>query len=53
MKSFTVWLKQPDVTLFIGGDPKKGEPPTITAVLEKPQILIDKENRTITILETK
>lgn len=53
MKSFTVWLKQSAVTLYIGGDPHKGEVPTITATLEKPQILVDPEKNTITIIETK
>ena len=53
MKSFTVWLKQPSVTLFLGGDPKKGVAPVITATLENPQILVDQEKNTITIIETK
>jgi len=53
MKSFTVWLKQPDVTLFIGGDPEKGEAPVITGKLDNPQILLDLQRKTITIIATK
>lgn len=53
MKSFTIWLKQSSVTLYIGGDVSKGQAPMITATVEKPQILIDPEKNTITIKETK
>lgn len=53
MNSFTVWLKQSKVALFIGGDPNKGQAPVITATLEKPQILVDPEKNTIIIIETK
>jgi len=53
MKSFTIWLKQPDVTLFIGGDPEKGEAPVITGKLDNPQILLDLQRKTITIIATK
>lgn len=53
MKAFTVWLKQPAVILYIGGDPAKNVAPVITATLEKPQILVDPEKNTITIVETK
>ena len=53
MKAFTVWVKKSDVTLYIGGNPDKGESPMITATLEKPQIVFDPDKKTITILETK
>ena len=53
MKAFTVWLKQSDVTLYVGGDPNHGQPPVITATIEKPQIVVDPEKKTITIIETK
>lgn len=53
MKPFTIWLKQPTVTLFVGGDPSKGQAPLITATIEKPQILVDPEKNTIVIIETK
>jgi len=53
MKAFTVWLKQSAVALYIGGDPSKKEAPVITATIEKPQILVDPEKNTITIVETK
>ena len=53
MKAFTVWLKQSDVTLYIGGNPEHGQPPVITGTLEKPQIIVDPEKKTITIIETK
>lgn len=53
MKAFTVWLKHSDVTLYIGGNPNKGEIPVVTATLEKPQIVFDPEKKTITIVETK
>jgi hypothetical protein len=53
MKSFTVWLKQSKVALYVGGDPVKGEAPLIAATLEKPQVIVDMEKNTITIIETK
>lgn len=53
MKSFTVWLKQANVALYIGGNPEKGQAPVITMTVEKPQILFDPEKNTITIIETK
>lgn len=49
----TVWLKVSGVTLYVGGDPLQGKSPILTAVLERPQILIDHEKNTITIVETK
>ena len=53
MKAFTVWLKKSDVTLYVGGNPSKGESPVITATLEKPQIVFDPDKKTVTIVETK
>lgn len=53
MKAFTVWLKQTTVTLYVGGNPEKGQAPIITATVEKPQIIVDPQNNTITIVETK
>lgn len=53
MKAFTIWLKHPDVTLYINGDPNKGEAPVIAAKLEKPQIIVDPDKNTIVIMETK
>lgn len=53
MKAFTVWLKQEGVALYIGGDPNKGQAPVITASINKPQILVDPEKKTITITETR
>lgn len=53
MKAFTIWLKKSDVTLYVGGDPTKGEAPVITATLVNPQIVVDPEKKTITIVETK
>ena len=41
------------VTLYVGGDPSKGQAPTVTTVVEKPQVLFDYKNNTITIVETK
>ena len=53
MKTFTVWLKEPDITVYIGGNPEKGEAPVITGKLNNPQILVDRQKKTITIVETK
>lgn len=53
MDSATVWVKDVDVALFLGGNPDKGEAPLITVKLEKPQVLIDWKKKTITITETK
>jgi len=48
----TIMLKEGAV-LFLGGDPIKGQAPLVTAQLNKPQILIDQEKNTVTIVETK
>jgi len=53
VQAMTVWLKVSGVALFVGGDPAKGTPPTLTAKLEKPQVIIDPDKNTITITETK
>ena len=52
MQAITAWLKISGVMLFIGGNPEKGQPPIITAKLDKPQVLIDPVKNTITIIET-
>ncbi len=48
---FTVWIRKTTV-ITIGGDPGKVIP-VITGKLVNPQILIDSEKGTITIVETK
>ncbi len=53
MKAFTIWLNKPDVTLYVGGNPEHGQPPVITATIENPQIVVDLNKKTITIIETK
>lgn len=53
METFTVWLRQPDIVIYIGGNPEKGEAPVVTGKLNSPQILVDRKKKTITIIETK
>jgi len=53
MKAFTVWINKSGITLLIGGDPKNGKAPIVTAQLEKPQIQIDPDKGEIIILENK
>ena len=53
MESVTVWMKRPTITLYVGGSPSKGQAPVITTVVERPQVLFDYKNNTITIIETK
>jgi hypothetical protein len=48
----TVWQKK-KVTIFIGGDPTKGQIPEITLEMENPQILFESDTATMTIVETK
>jgi len=52
MKPITVWLKVSGTQLFVGGNPEKGQPPIVTCKLEKPQVIVDSEKNTITIIET-
>lgn len=52
MRAFTIWLKNPAVTIFIGGDPAKGQVPVITGKLINPQIIVDPDKNTITIVDT-
>lgn len=47
-----IWKKD-KATIFIGGDPAKGQTPEITLEMDKPQILIDSEKNIIVIVETK
>lgn len=49
----TIWLKGANSTLFVGGDPTKSQAPIVTAELVKPQLLIDPDKSTVTIIETK
>jgi len=50
---YTFWLKK-ETTIFMGGDTNKGTVPSLTVVkVQNPQILIDPEKGTITIVETK
>ena len=48
----TIW-EQNKVTIFVGGNPEKNEPPYITIELNKPQIQLDSTKNTIFIFETK
>ena len=53
MAEYTFWLKK-ETTVFMGGDPTKGGTPVLTVVhVQNPQVLIDPEKGTITIIETK
>jgi hypothetical protein len=48
----TLWLGEGTV-IYMGGDPKKGQKPLVTVNADKPQIMVDEENKTVTIMETK
>jgi hypothetical protein len=48
-----IWLKGSKVTLYMGGDPEKNQPPVVTAELQDPQILIEPDRYLIKILETR
>ncbi len=48
-----IWLKGNKTTLYIGGDPEKGQAPVVTAELTDPQILIEPDKYSIKIVETK
>lgn len=51
---YTFFLKGKEATVFMGGDPSKGGVPSLTVVrVQNPQVLIDPEKGTITIIETK
>lgn len=47
-----LWIKR-KVTIFMGGDPTKGEAPEITIELHEPQIMVDSDKGQIIIKETK
>ena len=49
----TIWLKGEKTTLYIGGDPEKGQAPVVTAELKDPQILIDPDKYQVIIKETR
>jgi len=48
----TIWEKK-TITIYIGGDPEKGNAPVFTLELANPQILMDTNTDKITIIETK
>ena len=48
----TIWRKE-KTTVYIGGDPEKGEAPVFTLEMESPQIQFDTNKNVITIKETK
>lgn len=48
----TIWLREKAV-VYMGGDPRKGQQPLVTATVNKPQVLVDQEQNTITVIETK
>jgi hypothetical protein len=48
----TIWQKK-KITIFIGGDPAKGQVPEITLELDNPQLLFDSETASMIIVETK
>jgi len=49
--NFNVFVDK-KTTLFIGGNPVKGQIPVITIDLTRPQLLVDVDKGTITIIET-
>ena len=49
--NLNIWVKR-KTTLFVGGDPSKGQAPVVTTELENPQLLIDTDKGIITIIET-
>ena len=49
----TIFKNAERVTLYVGGDPKKGEVPEITIELIRPQVLVDSKTNIILIKETQ
>lgn len=49
----TNWLKAPNVILYVGGNPEQGSAPLVTIPLNKPQVIVDSNKKTITIIETE
>jgi len=51
---YTIFLKAKVVTIFVGSDPQKGTVPALTVTkVKSPQLVIDSDKGTITILETE
>lgn len=48
----TIWQKK-KVTIYIGGDPEKNQPPEITLEMDNPQISYDSNKNTMLIVETR
>ena len=49
----TIWVKSEKATLFLGGDPERKQVPVVTAELKDPQIIVEPDKYTITIVETR
>lgn len=48
----TLWNKA-NTTIYVGGDPNRGEPPLITIEAQEPQIIMDAGTNVMVIKETK
>jgi hypothetical protein len=46
-----IWIPK-KTALYVGGDPSKGQKPTITTDIESPQLLIDTETGVVAIIES-
>lgn len=49
----TIWEKKEETTIYVGGDPNKGEAPFITIQAKDPQVFIDDDKGYMVIKETK
>lgn len=48
----TIWIKG-NTTVYIGGEPEKGQAPVVTAELKNPQFLIEPNRYLVIIKETE
>jgi hypothetical protein len=48
----TIWEKK-KITIFIGGDPAKNQPPYITIEMDNPQFQFDQDKNVVYIIETR
>jgi len=53
MQPITNWLKVKNVMVYLGGSPEQGKAPLVTVQMDNPQVIVDPNKKTITIIEAE
>ena len=53
MRELSLWLRQDNVPIYLGGNPDDKEIPSAIVKINKPQVIVDYTKNIIIIKETK